>query len=446
MAGNADIPDVPNPPVTKPRVKMFACPNCGGSITLRYPGASMSVVCENCQSIIDVNDENYKILTKFFKQAKPFTPLIPLGQRGSLKGKTWEVIGFMARSDVNSAYFWTEYLLFNPYYGYRWLVEDKGHWNFITTIKKKPESNLRVAGIGVMGEVLTLDGKRYKVFNSGRTQVDYVIGEFYWRVVIGSQTNTADYIDPPFMLSCEKDASEVVWSTGEYISHKEIKKAFKLDKVPDPIGTAATEPPRAKKSWGKMGMLWALFLAFITCAQIWLSGTSPYEVACDYRGIYLQNGKQNDQTTPVFTLEKEKSNVQITVHAPVSNSWFYISGELVNNTTGATYPFERTVEYYYGTDSDGAWTEGSSESALTISAVPGGKYYLNLDTESGGYATKYKDQYNLKVVRGVPLYDNYFWFAFFLSILPLVSWSTMRQEEASRWANSDFNPYVSSSE
>lgn len=196
MAGNPDVPDFsesnpepfkatpPEKPV-RPRIKTFSCPACGAPVTVHYAGFSMSAVCESCRSVIDTTDENYNILCRHFAKKALWNPIIPLGTRGKLDGKLWETIGFMVRSDITGRYTWDEYLLFNPYYGYRWLVQDHGHWNFVQTIKQKP-FEINQARSTIYGASAEYNGKKYKLFNRGTAKVNFVLGEFYWRVIVDS--------------------------------------------------------------------------------------------------------------------------------------------------------------------------------------------------------------------------------------------------------------------
>ncbi|RTL39813.1 MAG: DUF4178 domain-containing protein [Candidatus Melainabacteria bacterium] len=464
MVGNPGEPEKPDekpvdsptppdpvtpPPPSKPLAKSFSCTACGAPVTIKYPGATMSVVCASCHSVIDVTDKNYEILSKYFSKTSLYTPTIPLNSRGKLEGKTWEVIGFMVRSDVASGYYWMEYLLFNPYYGYRFLTQDKNHWVMVKMIKRKPESIVTSLNPKNPARVEFQD-RTYKIFNRGMSRVDYVIGEFYWRVVVGSTVAAADYIDPPYMLSNESDDTENIWSLGTHIDTKEVYDAFKLTKPVSDLfmgsGIGAVEPSSNTVDWKQMGPLWVIFLTVLTCAQFFFSSTSKSMIATQFNGNFVPNTKINDVTVPKFTLEKNSSNVLLSLYAPVSNSWFYVSGELVNNNTGASYPFEMTSEYYFGTDSDGAWSEGSATHDLEISSVPGGEYYLNIDAESGDFKNLNQQQYSITVKRDVPSFHNYWWFIFLISLPPIYCWVLMRRDEVSRWSNSDFNPYVSTSD
>jgi hypothetical protein len=438
------------PPPSKPMARSFSCTLCGAPVTIKYPGATMSVVCDSCHSVIDVTDPNYAILSAYFSKTSLYTPSLPLNSRGKLDGKTWEVIGFMVRSDVASKYYWMEYLLFNPYYGYRFLTQDKEHWVLVKVIKRKPEGVTSVTRINDPGRV-EFENRTYKIFNRGRTRVDYVVGEFYWRVVVGSEVSAVDYIDPPQMLSNEYDDTENVWSLGTHIDTKEVYDAFKAKPkgLPDlfsSTGMGAVEPSKNSANWKKMGPLWALFLTFLTCAQIFFTGTAKNTTAAQYTGNFVPNTKASDITIPKFTLDKNSSNLVVSLFAPTSNSWFYVSGELVNNNTGASYPFEMTSEYYYGTDSDGAWSEGSTTHDLEFSSVPGGEYYINIDTESGDFKNTNQQQFTISVRRDVPSWYNYWWFICAISASPIYCWVLMRRDEVSRWSNSDFNPYVSVSD
>jgi Domain of unknown function (DUF4178) len=444
MVGNtgaSDQPDNQAPKPAKPRVKTFHCTNCGASVTVRYPGQSLSVVCESCHSIIDANDPLYKILSKDFGKLGTYKLAIPFGTRGKLKDRTWECIGFMVRTDVASFYSWQEYLLYNPYYGFRWLLEDHGHWSLTTTIKEKPAE-------GTSGyEYALLNDKRYRLFNRGQAKVDYVLGEFYWRVVVDSRVMMTDYICPPEMLSRERDDNEITWSISEYIPPEQIKEAFKLPSMPAlaPYTVAPNQPIAATVAWKKIAKLWLAFMALLTFVQVMHVATASNRNVLSYTHDFAINGKTTDLSTPVFSVNKDVGNVKIVFGAPVNNSWFFVSGELVNTKSGESYPFESTVEYYNGVDSDGAWSEGGTTSDMFISSVPGGEYQLNLDTESGDFKDTSWRQFTVAVINDTPMFANYFWCMFFVSIVPFLAWYNQRTFEVRRWSNSDFSPFPSSS-
>ena len=64
------------------------------------------------------------------------------------------------------------------------------------------------------------------------------------------------------------------------------------------------------------------------------------------------------------------SNLELTISTNLTNNWTYFNFALINSDTGDALDFGREVSYYYGTDSDGRWTEGSAVDVATLSTVP----------------------------------------------------------------------------
>jgi len=123
-----------------PQVKSLGCPNCGAPVVIRGFATTLSVVCGNCHSILDAKDPNLAVLQQF-QAAERIQPLIPLGTRGKIRGDPYEAIGFQVRTITADGvdYSWAEYLLFNPYKGFRYLTEYHGHWNDVTMLRTLPE-------------------------------------------------------------------------------------------------------------------------------------------------------------------------------------------------------------------------------------------------------------------------------------------------------------------
>jgi hypothetical protein len=427
-----------------PKVKTFECPGCGSSVTIRTPGLAMSCVCDSCKSVIDVTNDNYKILRKNFVAMAKYPAMIELGTRGKLRGKLWEVIGFMVRGDKGSGFSWDEYLLFNPYYGYRWLTHSEGHWNLVKTIKRKP-----VRSGSSSYETVTLGEQKYRIFNRGQAVVRFVRGEFYWRVRVDNTVEMIDYICPPYMLSNENDHTETVWAQSEYLEPKEVVEAFKVseDVLSPRTKIGPNQVSKATMAWREMWKLWLLFFAFLTVGEIVHVSMSENKELLRTTFEYPVNQQAPEATTPVFKLDKDMSNLRVAFTTSVDNSWWFVSGELVNDDSEQSFPFERTCEYYSGVDDGESWSEGSPRNDFIISSVPKGSYHLNLDVESGGYpGSAPPQQYSVVVTENVPTFQNYFWCLLLVSLLPLGQWFASRGDEVQRWGQSDFSPYESSDE
>src|ERR1700683_528721 len=117
-------------PIPAVSVRSLTCPGCGATVTVRSFGQAVNVVCGSCHSILDAQDPGVKILQQFAAAIK-YQPLIPLGTRGKLRGVLYELTGFQRReTEVDGIkYSWGEYVLFNPFKGFRYLTEFDGHWN-----------------------------------------------------------------------------------------------------------------------------------------------------------------------------------------------------------------------------------------------------------------------------------------------------------------------------
>jgi len=149
--------------------------------------------------------------------------------------------------------------------------------------------------------------------------------------------------------------------------------------------------------------------------------------------------------TPVFELKGRPSNVELSIRTDLSNNWAYFQFALINEQTGVAYDFGREVSYYFGRDSDGNWTEGSSGDRVRIPTVPAGRYYLRVEPEMDPRQVGRTRalNYELRLRRDVPAY-SYFWIAALMLVLPPAALSLRAATfEKARWAESDHAPVSS---
>lgn len=384
MAGD----ELKTPNKAKPAaVKVFNCPSCGGGIVLRAVGQSITAVCGSCGAIIDSSNENYRIIGKASKTGKR-DQLIPLGQRGKLHGTLWEVIGYMERSDGSSVYSWSEYLLFNPSKGFRWLTEFDGHWNYVLITKSQPEVD-SLSSIGNYGrKAARYLNKNYFLFHRGSAKVLCVVGEFYWQVKQGETVQVEDYISPPEVLSCEKNENEVVWSLGEYVQPETVKAAFQIaNPMPLQSNVAPNQPSTVSHAASYAGKYWGIFLGILFIIQVAMMILSKNEIVYSGQLLYSSSDSDKLKVSPQFDLKHGTSNLEVTMSAPVQNNWIEIQSDLVNDDNGETQDFEQGVEFYSGYDSDGYWSEGNQTNELVLSSIPEGKYHLNIEASGPALPT-----------------------------------------------------------
>ncbi len=422
------------PPTVK--AKALYCPNCGGPVELRGFGHALTVVCAQCFSVLDASTPLLKVLQQIQEKQRR-TPEIPLGTRGKLGGVTWEAIGYQTRGieDDGNFYEWEEYLLFNPYKGFRYLTAYQRHWNFVTPLEPVPTRGARGGRPAVF-----YGGRTFKHFSGGEAATTFVLGEFPWRVKVGEKVIVDDFVDPPAVLSSETTEDEITWSLGEYTPGDTIWKAFGLQgSAPRPQGVYLNQPSPYE---GKISGIWAA-LGWMVLILIGLAiafDFTPQPVVLDQSYTFSPTpGAEPSFVTPEFDLKGRTAALELAIKTDLVDNWAYFNFALINVDTGSADDFGREVSFYR--DSDG--NEGSPNSTVLIPSVPPGRYYLRVEPEMETSAprsrlTLQRMRYQLTLRHGVPSY-GWFWIAFFLLLIPPILYTIRaRSFEAKRWMESDY--------
>lgn len=419
----------------------MGCPNCGGPLALAAPDKTERVTCPNCDSLLDVNQGNLTYLKSLTPTAADTSFVLPIGAEGTFKDDVkFRIIGATVRSVTieGETYYWHEYLLYNAAIGFRWLVHSDNHWNFVEPVNPAEVT----ASANVLGaRSATYNGKTFKIFQDAPAVVQYVKGEFYWRVEQGETVQAADYISPPLMLSQEVTANEMSWSAGVYMTNAEIEKAFGVSNLPKPWSVAPNQPftGRFYYTWGLLPLL---LLFVVAVFMIPLTGLTNAVLSQE-----LSLPPMTNATTPQIAFSqpfeiKPNRNIRISASAPVSNSFVELDVDLVNDQSQEVESVSIPIEYYFGSDSDGAWTEGSKDQDATLSSLPAGKYTLRVEGT-------WQDWQNampvaLKVEQNVNRGVNFICAFLVLLIVPVLGLIRKLSFESRRWKDSMFN--TSSSE
>jgi hypothetical protein len=424
--------------VSAPAVASLTCPQCGAAIELRTLDQALSVVCASCGSILDARDPNLHVLQEF-KARQKFVPQIPLGTRGTLKGEKWEAVGYQVRGIVvdGTTYCWDEYLLFNPYKGFRYLTQYDGHWNDVQVLKAAPDE--RMSG---GRPYIVLHGETFKHFQTATAETYFVLGEFPWQVRVGDTATTRDFVAPPRMLSEEQTPEETTWSLGTYTPAAQIWSAFGLPgKPPHARGVYANQPDEYKPLAGSMAKRYLLFVAVIVALILIRLVTASRETVFATNAAFFRPGAPADSlafVTPSFAVSGRTANLEVTTEAQVDNGWAYFEYALVNEATGTTYEFGREVSYYYGHDSDGSWSEGSRRDRAVLPSVPAGQYFLRVLPEAE-VPTPFLE-YRIVVRRDVPTLTPYLFCLALLALPPIFVALRAWGMESARWKESDYAP------
>lgn len=421
----------------------MGCPNCGGPLDIVAPDKAERVTCPNCDSLLDVNQGNLSYFKSLTPPANAPEFVAPIGAEGTFAGDVkYKIIGAVVRSVTIDGvqYFWHEYLLYNPMIGFRWLVHSDNHWNFVEPVNPAEiESN----NIFAAGGTCAYNARTYKIFQSAWTTVEYVKGEFYWRIEQGEKAQAVDYVAAPNMLSRETTANEINWSLGTYMTNEEVEKAFGISGLPKPWGVGPNQPftGRFYYTWGALPLL-ALFVVAIFMIPI--SGLTNTVLNQDVVLPPLVNATTAQAAFSQPFDIKANRNVRITAGAQVDNSWADLDIDLVNDQSQEVESVNVPVEYYTGSDSDGAWSEGGKTSDATLSSLPAGKYTLRVEGTWQNWQVQMP--VSVKVEQNVSRGVNFICALLILMIVPIFGLIRKISFESGRWKDSMFGSSATNSD
>lgn len=417
----------------------MGCPNCGGPLSLAAPDKTERVACPFCNSLLDVNQGSLTFLKTLNSSESPHDFVLPIGAEGTFKdGVKFRIIGAMARSVVfDIKYFWHEYLLYNPSIGFRWLVHSDNHWNFVEPVN--PAEVMQSETLG-QGSTVVYEGTTYKVFQDAQATVEFVKGEFYWRVEQGESVRAIDYVAPPMMLSQERTADEINWSAGVYMTNAEVEKAFGVSDFPKPWSVAPNQPFTGQfyYTWGLLPLF---LLVVVGVFMIPLAGLTK-TVHSESVTLQPTAAPQIVFSSP-FELQGNR-NVRISASAPVNNSAADLDIDLINEQNNEVESLSIPVSYYQGVEDGESWTEGSPSNDATLSSLPVGRYTLRVEGTLENVTQPIK--VDLKVEQNVNRGVNFACAFIVLLIVPILGLIRKFTFESSRWKDSVFGSAADSTD
>ncbi len=258
--------------------RAFNCPNCGAPVTVNLAD-SKSITCGSCNSIIDLTQGIGGEL-RHAEQDEPVRPLIPLGSIGQLQGAQWQVVGFQHRMGVEPGddehFGWNEYLLYNKKRGFSFLVDAEDGWSMVKPTTGAPQ-------MAENGSSASYLGKRYQQQYAYNAETTYVAGEFYWQVERGQKTFNRDFANGKALLSMERSANELTWSSGNKLDSGLVSAAFKLDDKKDMFTRSDALPVSAASGMG-CGTIILIAIVIIVLLIILSTCSSSSGSSSGYRG------------------------------------------------------------------------------------------------------------------------------------------------------------------
>lgn len=359
--------------------KALECPSCGAPFELHAAGYSTLHMCQYCGSEIDLTNDTAKLVAEHVEAAKAL--IIPLGAKGVINGVEWVCVGNMEKSDGWEG--WEEFLLFNPYHGYRWLVLTQSGWSFGTPILSQPANPNQ--------DSFRFEGARMKrIYDPAQSRIERAVGEFYWQVKKGDRVKSTSYVGGGRILSCEMTGDEYNWTLEEFLSSKALAKAFGVEDTGQYPAIGEYPQPHQPNPHGDgfktSGLIAGIAFAVAMLVSIFLSFEGE-----SYSQSFTANptGTARSFDVGTFTMTGRPKPVTITARGePGDNNWMYLEYTLTNTSTDEEIIASQPIEYYYGRD----WKEDDRRGTVKLSSVPAGTYKLSAEVvlpedEAGGSAT-----------------------------------------------------------
>lgn len=362
--------------------RALACPACGGPVVLRAPGTTVNVFCDHCGASLDALSEDLKLIQK--AETLGGRPRIALGTRGTLRGVLWEAVGYVERYEFGGGR-WDEYLLFNPYYGYRFLVDDRRSWSLGRLLDSPPN---RIGALQYQVEDIPLKPFGFTYV----ARVRAVLGEFYWRLSTDDEASLSDFVGPGVMVSKEELEDEVTWTRLDILAPGEVERAFDIPRRRN--RSAQPSPHEISPYASLLRPVWS-WAAIAFALLVLLPVTAPRPTALAVMALDpLYDRPEHTFVQPGIALPYRGNRVVIEADAPsLDNGWVDMDVSLVDQRTQASFDGYLLPEFYEGRDSDGYWSEGQRKTHLVFSGVPAGRYDLVVDAEAHSWSPTASSSY-----------------------------------------------------
>jgi len=425
------------------RSEAVQCPACGGPITLKGFGGIEQVSCPYCGSELEPQEGGALSIHQHFQRQRQQS-VLPLYARATIEGIESEIIGIVWRQCESDgiAYPWQEFLLYNPYKGYRWLVYQMsdGHWSIGEALPGAPKAKL------VGHKAVEFKKKSYKHFQTSVAKVTYVEGEFPWQIHHGDMAVAHDYVAASEGLSIEEQTSEdggsdVNFTRMRHIEGRAVWKAFKLPgSPPSTSGVGSLEP----NPWTKgSGLMWLSFLVllvvYVGASWFYLQGRES-TIVFENKELGLTPFSQE-----ITIGEKgKKTTLDLRFSArPLSNQWAYVDVMLISPVSEQAIGFGATVEQWSGNTGGESWSEGNSSETVTIGGIEGGTYLLQITPQAGakaGQPAPTNLELSVRIRENVVLLRYLLVPLIVLFAFPFINFMLGRIFEGRRWAKSDYAP------
>lgn len=409
---------------TEKEASALACPNCGGSFELPRQGdPALTAVCPYCDSILSLEGTVAGVISKNAqKQRMP----LEIGDKGTIQGKQYEIIGRMMYRDSTG---WPsrEYLLWGEGAGYLWLEEESG--NFIAYKPTSQGPPLKQVRAMLPKQKMTIAGQSFTYYGPGRSSLQYVDGALPWLARVGDTQRYMEFIAPPMAYSIEVSGDkEMERFIGQHIEALDVYEAFgRGDRYQPPSEAGIATPNPVHAGWWTAAIMTGVFVGLNL-----LLGLSTFGSGTEVTSMYLRAGQQTG-VSDVFTVDEGDRVMSMTIETQTDNSWVYVEAELTDAESDELMGVTASeVSYYHGYEDGESWSEGSRSETRYFKPPPAGQYQLSVEAE-----WDQQSSIQITVHKGEKLGRYPLILGVLLALLPGLVWLRWWAFERDRWDEED---------
>jgi hypothetical protein len=404
------------------------CYDCDTVTELEVGFEVVNFVCPNCHSLYLADNEGLLRLRSKYKPEVVNDFIFKIGDKGILKGIEYVVTGAVIKK-ISGGYHWAEYILKNDANEFVYLSESDGHWIFLTEMEEEFD-------VRVHPKSITYESSSFYLYEYSDAEIDNAQGYFDFELPF-KKVHLVEYIQPPLMISIEKMNGVQTAFLGEYITKKELKKAFPKVNLPYQTGVNIAQPYYFDVT--NTAIIFCIFLLMIISANWYIYKDQSEQVVFN-KAIAFTDFNDREFTSESFVLNGSSAPMTIHVSTDVDNSWANVDIALVDEKTNDEIHANKDIEYYHGYEDGESWTEGNWSEKFNLCGVKGGKYHLLIKPLKAPEDTK-NTAMKIKVVWNEPSNRNVWIIAIFMIVVYIVIRYFKINFEKTRWADSSYSPY-----
>ena len=363
-----------------PELTTINCTSCGAGLDVLGGGRVAAHICGYCGAELDAQHD-YQVLARFDGLERPDSPF-RIGMTGTLFGVQYTVIGTLEHRERWGAQVWTwiDHQLFSPTHGYAWITVEEGHLVFTRRYRRPVWMSVARVETSEHRPSVSSRGQRYNYYETSTSEITFAEGEFTWAPRIGDRTTTVSALGTDAMLGFSETGTEREVYRSTYLPRAEAEAGFGIDTGLRPQGIHPLQSYKAGRH-DRFLRNTCLALALVTALiGLIIGGRDGTTFLPEQR--FAANALPQ---TVTFDVTDATGLTDIRLQGDVRNSWAYLTVELEDPEGEPLFEAGRTVEYYFGRDSDGNWSEGRRWSTLRFHPETTGTYTMNLGLEEQGH-------------------------------------------------------------